>query len=183
MPESILVTGFEPFAQWGVNSSGEIARVIGERMPGVVRAAVLPVDHGAAGVRMIELLQEVRPRAVLAMGLWAGAAFRIERYGRKCPGLAAVEGVEELEGAWDWEAMERALAGAGWPVIRSEDAGKYVCDTTYWMLLDYRSRWGWPEIAAFLHVPPVGEEWTVEGMAGAVGRVIGCVHSTSIASP
>ena len=183
MAESILVTGFEPFAQWGVNSSGEVARVIGERMPGVVRAAVLPVDHGAAGVRMIELLQEVRPRAVLAMGLWAGAAFRIERYGRKCPGLAAVEGVEELEGAWDWEAMERALAGAGWPVIRSEDAGKYVCDTTYWTLLDYRSRWGWPEIAAFLHVPPVGETWTVEGMAGAVGRVIGSVYSMNIASP
>ena len=40
MSETFLVRGFEPFDQWGVNSSGEVARALGERMAGVVRAAV-----------------------------------------------------------------------------------------------------------------------------------------------
>jgi pyrrolidone-carboxylate peptidase len=172
MAETVLVTGFEPFLQWTVNSSGEVARVLGARMPGRVRAEVLPVDHAAARLRMTELLEEVRPKACLAMGLWAGSSFRIERYGRRCPGLGHIDGADELEGAWDWAEMERQLADTGKPVIDSEDAGKYVCDTTYWSLLDFRQRLGFPERAAFLHVPPLSDTWSVEEIADAVGRVI-----------
>ncbi len=68
--------------------------------------------------------------------------------------------------------MRRAL---GNPVIFSEDAGKYVCDTTYWTVLEFRRRRGFPQHAAFLHVPPLSDEWTVERMAGAVQRVLGLV--------
>jgi pyroglutamyl-peptidase len=175
MAQTVLVTGFEPFKQWTVNSSGEVARILGARMATLVRAAVLPVDHDAAYRRLIELLDEVRPKACLAMGLWAGSAFRIERYGRRCPGLGHIEGADELEGAWDWAEMERQLADTRKPVVHSHDAGKYVCDTTYWSLLDYRRRLGSPERAAFLHVPPLSETWSVEKIADAVGRVIASV--------
>jgi pyrrolidone-carboxylate peptidase len=172
MAETVLVTGFEPFLQWTVNSSGEVARALGVRVSGWLRAEVLPVDHDAAHRRMTELLDEVRPKACLAMGLWAGSAFRIERYGRRCPGLGHIKGTDELEGVWDWADMERQLADTGKPVIHSHDAGKYVCDTTYWSLLDFRRRVGFPERAAFLHVPPLSETWSVEEIAEAVGRVI-----------
>jgi pyroglutamyl-peptidase len=172
MAETVLVTGFEPFKQWAVNSSGEVARTLGAQLAGLVRAEVLPVDHDAAHRRMTELLEEVRPSACLAMGLWAGSSFRIERYGRRCPGLGHVEGADELEGAWDWFEMERQLAEIGKPVIHSRDAGKYVCDTTYWGLLNFRRRHGYPEHAAFLHVPPLSELWSVEDIAQAVARVV-----------
>ena len=172
MGQSVLVTGFEPFRQWTVNSSGEVARTLGARMTGLVRAEVLPVDHHTAHQRMTQLLEETRPRIGLAMGLWAGSAFRIERYGRRCPGLVHVEGADELEGAWDWADMERQLADTGKPVIHSQDAGKYVCDTTYWSLLDFRRRVGFPEHAAFLHVPPLSDTWSVEEITQAVARVV-----------
>ena len=172
MAETVLVTGFEPFKQWTVNSSGEVARTLGTLMASGVRAEVLAVDHDAAYRRMIELLEQVRPNACLAMGLWAGDAFRIERYGRRCPGLGHLEGPEELEGAWDWPEMELQLAATGKPVIHSQDAGQYVCDTTYWSLLNFRRRFGFPEYAAFLHVPPLSETWTVEGITETVARVI-----------
>jgi hypothetical protein len=107
------------------------------------------------------------------MGMWQGSAFRIERYGRRCPGLSAVEGEEELEGEWDWAGMERELAGSGRAVIHSEDAGRFVCDTTYWSVLDFRKRFGWPGRAAFLHLPPVGGEFTVEVLAGGGRGVMG----------
>lgn len=172
MAETVLVTGFEPFRQWTVNSSGEVARALGAQMVGLVRAEVLPVDHNAAHRRMTELLTEIRPKACLAMGLWAGSSFRIERYGRRCPGLGHVEGAAELEGAWDWAEMERQLAATGKPVTHSGDAGKYVCDTTYWSLLDFRRRVGFPQYAAFLHVPPLSETWSVEEITHAVARAI-----------
>jgi pyroglutamyl-peptidase len=172
MAETVLVTGFEPFLQWTVNSSGEVARALGARMPDSIRAEVLPVDHAAAHRRMTELVEEVRPKVCLAMGLWAGSTFRIERYGRRCPGLGHIEGADELEGAWDWVEMERQFSDSGKPVIHSHDAGKYVCDTTYWSVLDFRRRHGFPERAAFLHVPPLSEVWTVEEMTELVGKVI-----------
>ena len=124
---------------------------------------------------MTELLEEVRPKACLAMGLWAGSSFRIERYGRRCPGLGHVTGADELEGAWDWAEMERQLAATARPVTHSEDAGKYVCDTTYLSLLDFRGRVGFPELAAFLHVPPLSETWSVEEITHAVARVISAI--------
>jgi pyroglutamyl-peptidase len=172
MAETVLVTGFEPFQQWKANSSGEAARALGAMLPSGVRTEVLPVDHDAAYRRMTELLEDVRPKACLAMGLWGGDAFRIERYGRRCPGLGHIEGSGELEGAWDWAEMERQLAATGSRVIHSYDAGKYVCDTTYWSLLDFRRRFGFPQRAAFLHVPPLSEAWPVEDITTAVARVI-----------
>ena len=172
MAETVLVTGFEPFQQWTVNSSGAVALKLGVQMTGLVRAEVLPVNHDAAHRRMAELLEEVRPKACLAMGLWAGSSFRIERYGRRSPGLGHVDGADELEGAWDWVEMERQLAETGKPVIHSEDAGKYVCDTTYWSLLRFRRRVGLPEHAAFLHVPPLSETWSLDEITQAVARVI-----------
>jgi pyroglutamyl-peptidase len=175
MAETVLVTGFEPFKQWTVNSSGEVARALAAQIPDHVRAEVLPVDHTAAHLQLTQLLEAVRPKACLAMGLWAGSAFRIERYGRRCPGLGHLEGADELEGAWDWAEMERQLAETGKPVIHSEDAGKYVCDTTYWSLLDFRRRHGLPERAAFLHVPPLSELWPVEEITQAVARVIAAI--------
>jgi len=175
MAETVLVTGFEPFKQWTVNSSGEVARTLGAQMAGLVRAEVLPVDHEAAHRRMTELLVEVRPGACLAMGLWAGSSFRIERYARRCPGLGHIDGPAELEGAWDWSEMERQLAETGTAVIHSEDAGKYVCDTTYWSLLDSRRRQGFPERAAFLHVPPLSDVWSIEELTRAVARVISAI--------
>src|SRR4051794_34154974 len=173
MGASVLVTGFEPWAQFAVNSSGEVVRALARRFDrGQVRCEVLAVDYAGANMRMVELLEEVRPAVCLAMGMWQGSAFRIERVGRRCPGLSHVAGEEELRGEWDWVGMERVLGGGGWAVVLSEDAGRFVCDTTYWTVLDFRRRRGWPGRAGFLHVPPVSEVFTVEGMAGVVGEII-----------
>src|SRR5215217_7297137 len=101
MGASILVTGFEPWGEFLVNSSGEVVRALARRFDGGrVRCEVLPVEHEGARVRMVELLEEVRPAVCLAMGMWQGSGFRIERVGRKCPGLVHVAGEEELRGEW-----------------------------------------------------------------------------------
>jgi pyrrolidone-carboxylate peptidase len=170
---SILLTGFTPFANYAINSSEQVVRELAGKLAGErVRCEILPVDHHAAHHRMRELLAEVRPDVCLATGMWQGAAFRIERVGRRCPGLAQVDGDEELFGEWDWPGMSAALERSGRPVVFSDDAGKYVCDTTYWSLLEHRSRHAWPKQAAFLHLPAISGEWTVELMSAGVASVL-----------
>lgn len=172
MTRPVLITGFEPFSVYPVNSSGEAVRAVAALMPDVVRAEVLPVDHAAAHRRMRELLEETRPAACLAMGLSPTEAFRIERFARGPAGFDVAAGRERLQGAWPWEDLLARLAASGRPAIFSEDAGAYVCETVYWTLLDYRLSRGRPRHAAFLHVPPLSARFPLPLLAESVARVV-----------
>ena len=181
MSSTILITAFEPFLHYPVNSSEQVARAIGDRSISNIHVEILPVDHVAAAAAITTLLTDLKPATCLALGMAATeSAFRIERFGRKCPGLAHFDGVDELEGAWDWDDLTQHLAQSGRPVRLSDDAGRYVCDTTYWTLLDHRRRHGLVHRAAFLHLPALSEEFPVSLMADAVIRA---AQSTNIASP
>ena len=172
MTRPVLITGFEPFSVWPVNSSGETARAVASLLPDVVRAEVLPVDHQAAHRRVRELLAGTRPVACLAMGLAPTEAFRIERAARPPAQLNLPTGVGPLEGAWPWEEMDAALRSSGRPVVFSADAGAYVCETVYWSILDYRLSHGRPAHAAFLHLPPISDTFPLPLLARAVSRVV-----------
>ena len=77
MRPRVLLTGFEPFRNYAVNSSWEGVRLVAARRADV-RAALLPVDHGRAAGAIRVLIAEERPRAVLLVGLAAGSSFRLE---------------------------------------------------------------------------------------------------------
>jgi pyroglutamyl-peptidase len=169
---AVLVTGFEPFSVYPVNSSGETARAVAALLPDVVRAEVLPVDHAAAHRRMRELLDETRPAACLAMGLAPTQAFRIETVARGPAGFDVPAGRGRLEGAWPWEEMAATLRASGRPVTFSEDAGAYVCETVYWTLLEYRLAHGRPAHAAFLHLPPISDDFPLALLSQAVRHIV-----------
>jgi pyroglutamyl-peptidase len=167
---TVLLTGFEPFRQWTVNSSGEAARAMAGR-PGLV-VEVLPVDHVAAARRVTALIAEHRPRAVLATGLSGGHAPRLELRARRPE--TEPEGPAELRGVWPWAATLAAARAAGSPAPLSNDAGRYVCETVYWTALEARRR-GAPAPTAFLHVPPLSDAWPVERVVALMEAVIGRV--------
>jgi len=54
----LLVTGFEPFADFAVNPSGEAVTRLRNEFGSELAAHVLPVDFLAARERLIELLNE-----------------------------------------------------------------------------------------------------------------------------
>lgn len=91
---------------------------------------------------------------------------RLERIGRDLSGRA-------FSGAWRWAEAERAIRAAGGAVRASEDAGGYVCDTSYAAALAVRDEGARPSgdgpvAVAFLHVPPLSERWPVERIADAI---------------
>lgn len=156
----VLVTGFEPFHQWRVNSSWEGARRLARRRPEIA-ALRLPVDHDGAAEALAVGLARSRPRILLMCGLAAGRDCRLERIGRERGGRAR-------RGAWPWAAAAAALRRAGLASRFSEDAGRFVCDTSYAAALAWRAERGWPERVAFLHVPPLSPAWRADRIAAAI---------------
>ena len=169
----MLLTGFEPFGRWRVNSSWEGARLAARRFGPRVRLTRLPVDHALAAERLRAELAAQRPSICLLTGLAAGGRVRLERLARRerfidLPEDASwPDGPAERRGAWRWGAARSRIAAIG-PCAFSEDAGLYVCESAYRALLDWRAETGRPRAAAFLHVPPLSRAWPPERIARAI---------------
>jgi len=175
MSATFLVTGFEPFAEHRTNSSWDALELLRPRWPSAIVARRLPVDYLLAHQELRRALTELRPRAVLCTGLARGEVFRIEQRARRPEALAAQPGAAESWGCWPWEEMRSALADAQVRSIDSSDAGQYVCESTYWSLLNCGQEPPLaqaPEFAAFLHVPPESALFPLETIARAVGSVV-----------
>jgi pyroglutamyl-peptidase len=166
----ILVTGFEPFGGDTANPSQEIAKALdGRTLDGcAVRGAVLPVEHGAARVRMAALLADGDLAAVLHVGL-AGGRARValeqvavnamdyaipDAAGAKLAGEPCVpDGPAAHFSTLPNRAILAALAAEGIPAYLSYTAGTYLCNQTLYWTLHEVARRGRPVRAGFLHVP------------------------------
>ena len=166
-----LLTGFEPFRHHVQNSSWEcVSRVAA--MYGGVEARLLPVDHHSARQQLVEHLQALRPQLCLCTWLAEGDDLRVELQARKPQCFAGLPGEPVQAGCWPSGELLQELQGQGCPARASEDAGRYVCESTYWSLLDFRQRHGFPRWAGFLHVPPLSERFPVQRLVSAVDRVL-----------
>lgn len=175
---TLLLTGFEPFRQWTVNSSGEVAAALAGR-PGLV-TSVLPVDHQRAAGALGALVAQHRPHAILATGLSPGPVRRLELRARRPEAFDA--GAEALWGVWPWAASLAAIRATGAPITLSTDAGRYVCETVYWAALTRRRSATGSLPVAFLHMPPLGGAWTVKRLAAVVAAALSVLGSAPSSS-
>jgi pyroglutamyl-peptidase len=182
MSKAVLLTGFEPFGEFLVNSSWEASHLVGRQLATQVLARRLPVDYLPARAKLIQYLTYHKPVVCLCTGL--GPEFAIERVARKPVQFSTIQGSDVLEGAWPWPEMEGKVRNAAGSVSISYDAGEYVCESTYWSLLAFRRQFGYPVYAAFLHVPPLSSDITVELIATVVRNVIHArVENTNAGAP
>jgi pyroglutamyl-peptidase len=168
----VLLTGFEPFGPHRVNSSWEAVRRAGARLGSDVITARLPVDRIRAARLLTGLLQRHRPDACLLTGLARGERLRLEVLARRPRALAGPAAPALLTGSWPLVEAAQALRLSGMPLTVSRNAGRYVCDSTYWALLNFREAHGWPRDAGFLHVPPLSKMFTAASLASAIERVV-----------
>ena len=161
----ILLTGFEPFGGHRLNSSWEAARIAANRLGADIVLARLPVHHVRAAQALTHLLERHRPDACLLTGLARGPRLRIERVARRHRLLSGPDVPGRMQGDWPVAESGLALRLAKLPFKVSQSAGNYVCNSTYWTLLDFRMKHGWPRYAAFLHVPPLSRRFTARALA------------------
>ena len=170
MPRTILLTGFEPFTPYKVNPTEELARAFdGARIgDAVVRGAVLPVHHAEAARRMLALLSDVAPIAVLHLGLAAGRArIALERVAVNVMDYAVPDNAGCLKtdepcvpagpagyfATLPLRTLLARLTDAGVPAYLSDTAGTYLCNQTLYTTLHALAGATDPPLVGFLHVP------------------------------
>lgn len=162
----ILVTGFGPFPGMPANPSAALARAVGQRLRrapgGAARVLVLRTAYAAIADALLPALAE-RPAAVLMLGVATRARrIRVEirarnRASRLYPdasGRPAARLVLDpgAPAARDGAAAAQALAilrRQGLDARPSNDAGRYLCNASYFAALAT----GLPVL--FVHIPPV----------------------------
>ncbi|MFI4920483.1 MAG: hypothetical protein ACHQAZ_02445 [Gammaproteobacteria bacterium] len=170
-PAYILVTGFEPFGGDKTNGSWEAVRHLqGKQFPsGTVVVSELPVVWDKAGQELRGLILKYHPRAVIAFGQAGAEPVRLEliahnvtqRYPDNRGALPpqpviSATGPASAKTALDVDSITKALGAAGIPVVKSSDAGGYLCNETFFVLMsDPGPAWALAMPRGFVHVPPL----------------------------
>lgn len=168
----LLLCGFGSFPEAPLNPSAAVVASLAREAWAPAGAEVdfltLPVQWKGSVETILRQLQARPADGVLVVGVAVEAdAFRVEHTGRNC---AARERPDHAGRVWEQPlidgagadviaatapcaAMLDAISGAGLPVIRSDDAGDYLCNFTLYRLLAADAA---PAVG-FLHVPQARE--------------------------
>jgi pyroglutamyl-peptidase len=154
----LLVTGFEPFGEHATNPSALLAK----SFDGVV----LPVSYARAADALSAAIDDRDPELVVCFGLADGdTAISVERFAHNLEEADAIDndgargsgaeidpaGPLALRSTLPVDEIVAALRDDGIPAAVSRDAGGYLCNHIFYVLmqtLDPNS------IGGFVHVPP-----------------------------
>ncbi|XP_077415733.1 pyroglutamyl-peptidase 1 isoform X2 [Vanacampus margaritifer] len=184
--KKVIVTGFEPFGQHAVNSSWvavqELERLgLGEGVD--LHVCEVPVEYQAVQSLLPSLWEQHIPQLVVHVGV-SGLATTVtlEQCGhnkgykrpdncRFCPASQCCmeDGPDCISSLLDMDTVcERVNdADVGVTVSVSKDAGRYLCDYTY-----YSSLFLGHGRSAFIHVPPLGKPYSSQQLGRALQAVV-----------
>jgi pyroglutamyl-peptidase len=170
----MLLTGFESYAGRSLNPAEQVAkRLAGTAIAGVrVAGHTLPVSYRELGPRIAGLVAEVRPRAVICLGLWPGTpALRIERVavniadfeipdnvGHMARGPVVEGGAEAYRSTLPIHAIQDRLLDAGIPARLSASAGTFLCNALMYHALRACAEHAPAAPCGFIHLPYVPEQ-------------------------
>lgn len=170
-----VLTGFEPFAQHKVNPSWHAVQLAAARLRRgglLVITTELPVTFATAPRQVVSLLNNYRPRVMIAAGVAGSARWvRFERLAKNLSNAAIPDNdgaqphhQEVVPGAPVFHrttlppTITNAWTAAQIPWEFSDNAGGYVCNATFFALQQAAHHADWsPLSSGFIHVPPVGE--------------------------
>lgn len=167
LPGPLVVTGFEPFGPYSYNPSQQLVETLSEdadlyRWQG----RVLPVSASALPAHLDEIW-ELRPRAIVALGLADCLAIRLERVAVNLADFRIPDNSDEqLQGAsiladgpdayfstLPMEELRNELLEHGIPAVLSNTAGTYLCNMLLYLLLHQAQQEASFMPAGFVHIP------------------------------
>jgi len=173
MPATLLVTGFGPFPGAPFNPTGPLVQRLARlRRPALadikIVPHVFPTSYAAVDRELPRLIAQHKPDALLMFGLAPRAkTLRIETRARNAVSLVpdadgAVRASKIAAGGPSAIALPVPVAqlfaaarAARVPVIRSHDAGRYLCNYLCWRGAAAAAKIGGPRLAAFVHTPMI----------------------------
>lgn len=173
---SVLLTGYDPFGEYDVNPTEEIAeRLDGREIAGdPVTGVVLPVEFARTFDAFVDHVERHEPDVIVSLGLAGGrTAVSIERVGinvndtESTPDNADETPHDEAilpDGPPAYfatipvvETVERLL-GAGIPARVSNTAGTHLCNNLLYATRHHVETEGLPIASGFVHVPLSSEQ-------------------------
>ena len=168
----LLLTGFEPWADWPSNPSGDIARALDGVEIGECRivSAVLPVAHGEDMAKVAPLIAQVQPRAVISLGLHGSAsALHVERVAVNLKVIEEADhpvvagGPDAYFATLPTRAMADAMRQAGIPARVTYSAGTFLCNHVMYSVLHHIATQRLAIRAGFIHIPPTPDLIALRG--------------------
>ena len=199
-----LLTGFEPFGQSSVNPSEQVVQALaGQEFEEFrLETAVLPVHRFAGPQKLLALVQQTRPDAVVCLGEAGGrTAVSIERVAVNLldfriadnDGLVVQDEPIVADGPAAYfttlpvRALQQAVAAAGIPAELSLSAGTFLCNQVTYELLHFLAQQRLPIPAGFVHLPllpeqaanqtPLRPSMAMEVMVTAVSVILHTLHT------
>ena len=174
----VLSTGFEPFAGADDNPSARLAAAFAasQAIDGVeLTTAILPVSATRLPGRLQELLESVRPDAVLGLGEARGSpAIRVERIALNLLDFRTPDndgqvlhdapivpgGPAAYFTTWPAAELLDAIRDAAVGCEVSLSAGSYLCNQMMYLALHWAARQIRPPRIGFLHLPSLPTQST-----------------------
>jgi pyroglutamyl-peptidase len=172
----VLVTGFEPFGGSTVNPSRQLV----EALDGEVATAVLPVSYERAADALRGAVAGHRPDVVIAFGQADGrTGISVERFAHNLDEATTTDNDEapgsglpiNLQGPTAYpstlpvDEIVAALRAAGIPAAPSRDAGGFLCNHVFYVLMGLLERERPVARGGFVHVPLLPEQALDEDVA------------------
>jgi pyroglutamyl-peptidase len=170
----MLLTGFESYGGRSLNPSEQVVkRLAGTEIAGLrVAGHTLPVNYREIGPRISELIEAVRPRAVICLGLWPGSPLlRLERIavniadfeipdnvGLMTRGPVVEGGLEAYRSTLPIHAIQDRLLAAGIPAQLSASAGTFLCNALMYHALRTCAEHVPGSPCGFIHLPYLPEQ-------------------------
>jgi pyroglutamyl-peptidase len=170
----VLLTGFKPFGSHATNPSQEIVAVLAARAPRAVgrrialQTAVLQTEYDRAGRRVANLIEELRPDAVVSLGVDSRAeGICLERIALNLNDKELADNAGEVrlarpivpDGPMVYfstlpiDVMLKALRRADFPATISNHAGTYVCNHVFYTARHFLEKSLRQIPCGFIHVP------------------------------
>jgi len=167
--KKLLLTGFEPFLKYAINPTMDVIKyfnnkeVNGYKIVGVI----LSVDFSKSGKQLIEKIDEIKPDAIISLGL-SGGRFKLkpERIAINCNDGPAdntgwkpngekifQDGEDGIFSKLPIEKMVKQLTNANLPAEISNTAGTYLCNNVMYHGLYHTKKQEMLIPAGFIHIP------------------------------
>ena len=171
----IIVTGFDPFGGEKINPSIECVKALPEIEGVELIRLELPTVFKESAKRLNEVINDVKPDAVLSVGQAGGrAGITMERIAinvddARIPDNISQQPIDEeiqVEGEAAYfstlpiKRIVKAIREAGIPAEVSNSAGTFVCNHIMYQALFAATKADKPFKAGFMHIPFIPEQTT-----------------------
>jgi pyroglutamyl-peptidase len=167
--KKLLLTGFEPFLEFPINPTTEIANTLNGEVIGdyAIIGEILSVDFHQSGNQLLELIKKHQPDAIVSLGLAGGRnCITPERIAINCndgpvdnkghkPNGEKIfaEGPDAYFTKLPIYEMVEKLKETGLPAKISNTAGTYLCNNVMYHGLHYVEQHQLDIPAGFIHIP------------------------------